>query len=124
MYANKNKEEILKEQKKQENDIILADFLPEPRLLSHVLRLSESIKNKWGTAIQKELRGLFSSGTFDMDTQPLPNDEVVPVKLTLKTKLDSMGQLDKLKDRTCLRGDIYRRKDTLTLGHLLHLHAY
>ena len=109
MYAHENKDEILKEQKKQENDIILAEFLPEPRSLSHVLRLSESIKNKWGTAIQKELRGSFSSGTFDMDTQPLPNDEVVPVKLTLKTKLDSKGQLDKLKARIYLRGDMQEK---------------
>ena len=44
-----------------------------------------------------------------MDTQPLPNDKVVPVKLTLKTKLDSKGQLDKLKARICLRGDMQEK---------------
>ena len=52
---------------------------------------------------------MFSSGTFDVDTQPLPNDEVVPVKLSLKTKLDSMGRLDKLKARICLRGDMQEK---------------
>ena len=36
---------------------------------------------------------------------------MVPVKLTLKTKLNSEGNLDKLKARICLRGDIHERSD-------------
>ena len=104
MFAHENKEQVKKDESKQEADMALTDFLPEPRSLSHVIRQSESIRNKWGKAIQKELRGLFSSGTFNLDIRPLPNDEVVPVKLALKTKLNARGQLDKLKARICLRG--------------------
>ena len=73
------------------------------------MKQSENIRTKWRTAIQKELRGLFSSGTFNVDIRPLPNDEVVPVKLALKVKLDSRGQLDKLKARVCLRGDMQEK---------------
>ena len=109
MFAHENKEQVKKDESKQEADMALTDFLPEPRSLSHVIRQSESIRNKWGTAIQKELRGLFSSGTFNLDIRPLPNDEVVPVKLTLKTKLNARGQLDKLKARICLRGDMQEK---------------
>ena len=38
--------------------------------------------------------------------RPLPADEILPVKLALKTKLNSYGGLDKFKARVCLRGDM------------------
>ena len=94
---------------KLDNDIILSDFLPEPTSLNQVIKLTESIKNKWGTAIYKEIKGLFDSDTFTLSDRPLPTDEIVPVKLTLKTKLNSHGGLDKLKARVCLRGDMQEK---------------
>ena len=94
---------------KQDNEILLSDFLPEPNSLSQVLRLTESIRNKWGTAIHKEIKGLFDSDTFGLSDRALPDDEVIPVKLALKTKLNSHGGLDKLKARVCLRGDMQER---------------
>ena len=54
MFAHENKEQMKKDESKQEADMALADFLPEPRPPSHVIRQSEIIRNKWGTAIQKE----------------------------------------------------------------------
>ena len=36
----------------------------------------------------------------------LPADEVIPVKLALKAKLNCHGGLDKLKARVYLRGDM------------------
>ena len=94
---------------KQDSEIILSDFLPEPNSLSQVLRLTDSIRNKWGTAIYKEIKGLFDSNTFGLSDRALPDDEVIPVKLTLKTKLNCHGGLDKLKARVCLRGDMQER---------------
>ena len=38
--------------------------------------------------------------------KPLPADEIIPVKLAFKTKLNSYGGLDKLKARICMRGDM------------------
>ena len=113
-FVHETKTENLRLTQHQDNEISLSDFLPEPRSLSQVIKQSESIRNKWGEAIQKELRGLFKSDTFITDQNPLPSDEVVPVKLTLKTKLNSEGGLDKLKARICLRGDMQERGDINT----------
>ena len=38
--------------------------VPEATSLSHVLRLSPHIKEKWGHAIRSELTGLYDSETF------------------------------------------------------------
>ena len=86
--------------------INISDFLPEPRSLSHVLRLSPYIKDKWGEAIRSELTELFDSETFSLNEKPLPADEIIPTKLAFKTKLNSYGSLDKLKARICMIGDM------------------
>ena len=40
------------EDKVKDLGINLSDFLPGPRSLSHVIRLSPHIKEKWGDAIR------------------------------------------------------------------------
>ena len=95
--------------KKLDNYIILSDFLPEPTSLNQVIKLTESIKNKQGIAIYKEIKELFDSDIFSLSDRPLPTDEIVPIKLTLKTKLNSHGGMDKLKARVCLRGDMQEK---------------
>ena len=92
--------------KSLDNNINLSDFMPEPSSLNQVLRLSPHTKERWGTAIRSELTGLFDNDTFSLTDRPLPADEIIPTKLTLKTKLNSYGGLDKLKARICLRGDM------------------
>ena len=92
--------------KVKDQGINLSDFLPEPRSLSHILRLSPHIKEKWGDAIRSELVGLYDSETFSLIDKPLPVDEIIPTKLVFKTKLNSYGGLDKLKVRICMRGDM------------------
>lgn len=91
--------------------INLSDFLPEPRSLSQVLRLSPYIKEKWGEEIRSELIGLFNSDTFSLIDKPLPVDEIISTKLAFKTKLNSYGGLDKLKARICMRGDMQIKYD-------------
>ena len=59
-----------------------------------------------GSVISGEIQGLFENDTFDPNQWPLPADEILSVKLALKTKLNSNSDLDKLKARVCLRGDI------------------
>ena len=41
----------------------------------------------------------FDNGAFEVTERSLPVDEVIPVKLALKAKLNSHGGLDKLKAR-------------------------
>ena len=89
--------------------MIRSDFLPEPRSLNQVMKLTGSVRDKWGTAINKEITGLFDNETFGLDKKPLPNDKVIPTKLTLKEKLNSYGGLDKLKARICFRGDMQEK---------------
>ena len=59
----------------------------------------------------RKIQGLFENDTFDPNERPLPADEILPVKLALKTKLNSYGGLDKLKARVCLKGDMQIKDD-------------
>ena len=90
----------------RDEDINWLDFMPGPKSLSQILRLSPTVKEKWGSAISGEIQGIFENDTFDPNDRPPPADEILPVKLTLKTKLNSYGGLDKLKARVCLREDM------------------
>ena len=97
----------------KDNDIQinLSDFIQEPKTINQVLKLTSHIKEKWGTAIQKEITGLFHNDTFDTTEKAFPADEVIPVKCAFKTKLNAYGGLDKLKARICVRGDIQIKDD-------------
>ena len=103
-----------------DDTINLSDFLPEPRSLNQVMKLTGSVRDKWGTEINKKITGLFDNETFGLDEKPLPNDKVIPTKLTLKAKLTSYCGLDKLKARICFRGDI-QEKNQKICGRPLHL---
>ena len=59
-----------------------------------------------GEAIRAEVSGLFDNETFLLNETALPTDEIIPVKLALKAKLNIYGGLEKLKARICLRGDM------------------
>ena len=93
-------------EKNQDTQINLSDFIPDPKSLCQVLKLSPLVKEKWGMSIKKEILGLFDNETFDTDERALPADEVIPVKCAFKAKLNSYGGLDKLKARICIRGEI------------------
>ena len=56
-----------------------------PKSLYQILKLSDHIKEKWETAIKKEIVGLFDNDTFDTNERSLPADEVIPVKCAFKT---------------------------------------
>ena len=85
-----NKEKLNNENQ-NDSQINLSDFIPEPKSLNQVIRLSSFTKEKWGSAISKEVYGLFDNDTFDLNEGPLPTDEVVPIKLALKAKLNAYG---------------------------------
>ena len=100
------------EDKANDDQINLSDFIPEPKTINQVLKSSPFIKEKWGTAIRQEITGLFDNETFDINKKALPADEVIPVKCAFKTKLNSYGGLDKLKARICVRGDMQIKDQT------------
>lgn len=53
----------------------------------------------------------------------LPTDQVIPVKLVLKVKLNAHGGRDKLKGRVCKRDVMLKRMNTI-FGQLLHHQEY
>ena len=120
LYMHKTNNDVNNITAKQDSEMLLSNFLPEPNSLSQVLRLTESIKNKWGTTIHKKIKGLFDSDTVELSERPLPNDEIVPVKLVLKTKLNCHGGFDKLKAQVCLRGEMQEREKIVMYDHPHH----
>ena len=115
LYTNHelNKEKLSNENQ-NDSQINLSDFVPELKSLNQVIRFSSFTKEKRGTTISREVYGLFDNETFDLSEGPLPTDEIVPVKLALKAKLNAYGGLDKLKARICLRGDMQVKDGTNT----------
>ena len=73
---------------KTDKHVNLSDFIPEPRILSQILRMSPFIKEKWGETIRSEVTGLFDNEIFLLNEKPLPADEIIPAKLVCKTKLN------------------------------------
>ena len=63
----------------------------------------------WKNATRKEIRNLVVDGTFDKDVIPEPDEPVIDIMETNKIKLDRHGNLDKLKVRMCVRGDIQNK---------------
>ena len=61
---------------------------------------------KMGETIRKETNGLFDHGTFQVTEIRLLADKVIPFKVALKAKLNSRGELHKLKARLCLIRDM------------------
>ena len=82
-YLNMAHEQHINRNDEIPNDHIinLSDYIPEPKSLYQILKLSEHIKEKWGTAIKKKIVGLFDNDTFDTNERALPADEVIPVKM-------------------------------------------
>ena len=51
----------------KDEDINLSDSMPEKKSLSQILKLSSVVKEKWGSAISGEIRGLFENDSFDLN---------------------------------------------------------
>ena len=60
---------------------------------------------QWIEAIRRELKSIVEH-TFNLDGQPLPGEQIIPLMFIFKAKINSLGGLDKLKARLCARGDL------------------
>jgi hypothetical protein len=63
------------------------------------------VREEWLKSIQKELKTLVDSGTFQEDTMHA-EETSTPVMEIFKVKVKSDGSLDKLKTRLVVRGDL------------------
>ena len=61
-----HKQHIINKNDEKSNDQIinLSDYIPEPKSLYQIFKLSDHIKDKWGTTIKKGIVGLFDNDTF------------------------------------------------------------
>ena len=62
----------------------------------------------WKNATKKEIKNLVANGTFDKNVIPEPDEPIIDVMETNKIKLDQHENLEKLKVRMCVRGDIQK----------------
>ena len=85
-------------------------YFPPPKNIQQTMGIRDKNKRRaWISATRKELKQLIDSGTFDKDEKIRPGEPVIPITETNKVKLNRAGNLDKLKVRMCVRGDIQKK---------------
>ncbi len=84
------------------------DFNPIPTNWKQIFNLPENLKRHWISSLKEEVNTLFKMQTFEIVT--LETDDVItPTTTKFRTKLKSTGEIEKLKTRVCLRGDLQER---------------
>ena len=78
-------------------------FIPEPRNIFEVTKLSDDINKPWLKANQKDIKNLINNRTF-IGEYPKKVEPVTPCMDVYKGKIKSDGILDKLKLRIVVRG--------------------
>ena len=91
----------------QDKELKASDYLPEPRCIKHIMRMNEEPRNKWRDAIQTELNAICDNNTFE-PRDPLPGEQILPLKWVFKVKIKANGSIDKLKARLVCRGDLQK----------------
>ena len=84
-------------------------FIPEPRNFAEVTRLSEYINKPWLKATLEEIKILINKQTF-LVHDPDEGEPVTPCMDVYKEKIQSCGNLDKLKLRIVVRGDLQHKE--------------
>ena len=74
----------------------VSHFIPEPRNFSEVKKLSENIKKLWLKETLKEIKNLINNLTLLIEDQN-KGEPVTPCMDVYKAKIESDGNLDKLK---------------------------
>jgi hypothetical protein len=82
-------------------------LLPTPDHWRHILTYPTTTKSLWTKSFAKEFNELIKKGTVAHDT-PSKDDPIIPITVKYRVKLTSEGQVDKLKTRIALRGDMMK----------------
>jgi hypothetical protein len=86
---------------------LIDPLLPTPDHWKQILTYPTTTKSVWTKSFAKEFNELIKKGTVAHDT-PTKNDPIIPVTVKYRVKLTSEGQVDKLKTRIALRGDMMK----------------
>ena len=87
----------------------VSHFIPEPRNFSEGTKLAENIRKPWLKATLKDIKNLINNQTF-MIEDPKDGEPVTPCMDVYKAKIQSYGNLDKLKLRIVVRGDLQNKE--------------
>jgi hypothetical protein len=82
-------------------------LLPTPDNPRQILTYPEQTKKLWTASFFKELNELIRKGTVEVQ-EPKEDDTLTPVTVKFRVKLTATGQVDKLKTRIALRGDLMK----------------
>ena len=98
----------MQQEEAADETINASDCFPEPMNLKQILRMQEPLRTKWIEATVKEIKVIFDNNTFNTEDMPLPSEQVLPIKIVYKTKVNADGSLNKLKARVVVRGDLQK----------------
>ena len=84
-------------------------FILEPRNFAEVTKLSDEIKKPWLKATKKEIKNLINNQTFLVE-DPRKGEPAAPCMDMCKAKIQSDGNLDKLKMRVVIKGDLQNKE--------------
>ena len=82
-------------------------YFPPPRGIFQTMKF-ENPKKRQGS-LKSELKQLINSGNFDKNVVVKYGEPVIDIMEAKKIKLNQHGNLDKLKVRMCVRGDIQKK---------------
>ena len=85
------------------------DYFPEPMGIQGLLKLTGSIRDNWNKALRTEVNTAIKMSVFSNNKTPMPGEKVIPIKTIFKTKLNEDGEIDKLKCRCAVRGDLQKK---------------
>jgi hypothetical protein len=88
-------------------------FMPEPRDAWQILKSPPHIKQAWAKPFCKEVKGLIVTRQVFKMEDPLPGENVTPIMMICKCKIDMFGLIDKLKCRAVFRGDLHHPLDDM-----------
>ena len=89
-------------------------FTPEPASLYAMLKLPLAVRLAWLKVTGIEVETIIENETFDLDAIPRKDELAIPIQVVFKAKIDSAGELDKLKARVVVRGDIQQKYGVLS----------
>ena len=86
----------------------VSHFISEPRNFAEVKKLSENVGKPWLKASLKEIKNLINNQNFLIE-DPKDGEPVTPCMDVYKAKIQFDGNLDKLKLRIVVRGDLQNK---------------
>ena len=61
-------------------------FVQEPKSIKQILKITDSkIRAQWIEVIRRDLKSIIGH-TFNLDGQPLPGEQIIPLMLIFKAK--------------------------------------